>query len=114
MVYVLLIANAFPQFTAIWILRPDWAIFLFLLLTKKFIGKVAQISHLFMGCFEKHHHLQIKTVVVTFWQLFEEFGLLFIPKSGHTDGIGHWTYVTPFLLRRFRRRRFRKERKIVS
>ena len=50
-----------------------------------FVRKVAQISALFLVYFEKHHFL-IKTVVATFWHLFEEFGLLFIPTSGHTAG----------------------------
>ena len=39
-----------------------------------------------MGYFEKHQ-FPIKTVVATFWPLFEEFGLLFIPTSGHTDSL---------------------------
>ena len=55
---------------------------LFFLVTN-YVTKVAQISHLSLGCFEKHHFL-IKTVAVTFGQLFEEFGLHFIPTSGHT------------------------------
>ena len=49
-----------------------------------FVGKEAQISHLFLGHFKKTLFL-IKTVEATFRQLFEEFGLLLIPTSGHTD-----------------------------
>ena len=53
------------------------------LMVTNFVRKVAQISCLVLGYFEKHHFL-IKTVAVTFGQLFEEFGLHFIPTSGHT------------------------------
>ena len=46
-----------------------WAIFWYFLLTH-FVKKVAQIYHLFLGYFEKYHFL-IKTVVASFWHLFE-------------------------------------------
>ena len=59
-----------------------------------FVRKVAQISCLVLGYFEKHHFL-IKTVIATF----EEFGLLFITTSAHT---GHSLAMSRSLYKIFR------------
>ena len=51
---------------------PDWAIFLYFLVTN-FARKEAQISHLVLGYFEKHHFL-IKTVVAIFGHFWKSLG----------------------------------------
>ena len=49
----------------------------------KVLTKVAQMISKVLGNFEKPHSY-VKTAVHTFRQLWETFGLLFTPTSGHT------------------------------
>ena len=57
-------------------------------LVTNFVRKVAQISHLILGYFEKHNFI-INIIVATFWQLLEEFGLPYILTLGHSVCLFH-------------------------
>ena len=51
---------------------------------KNLLAKGAKIFAVFWGYFV-NITFEVKTAVATFWAIFDKFGLLFIPTSGHTE-----------------------------